>query len=176
MDSDSPIYLGPPKTPEHLLQLIDDAAAGFRHAEVIVQQRLYNFFMAESILLLASAAIIAAQVSPGRRVVVIAVSAFGVLLAFAWTVLGRRQSPFVELHMEIIQCLERQFENALWRVSEPIAQLRVGQKVLSPSPGGKVRRLSRLQLAIREGNLLSWAPLGFMLVFAALLLIGICGW
>lgn len=39
-----------------LFPAIADAAAGFRHAEMVVQQRLYNFLMSASSLLLAAAA------------------------------------------------------------------------------------------------------------------------
>ena len=170
MSDDKELTAQPPARPEHLIPLIADASAGFRHAEVVVQQRLYNFLMAESILLLASAATIAVEETSGRRWLILAVSGLGVLIGLAWTVLGHRQRWFIDLHIRIVQQLEERFEHPLWRVSEPITNLRDGAEVIIKN---KPVKLADFPLDV---YLLWLTPAAFSLTFAIVFAIGWCGW
>ena len=166
--------MAPPSDPPDLLQLIAEATANYRSAEAIIQQRLNNFLMAESILLLASAAIVSTSSSTGKQVLVLVVSVLGAGLGLVWTGLGVRQKVFLDLHMEIILWLEG-LDGRLWRVNQPIADLRDGKEVTFPLSHRKVK-LSGSERAFRSSNLAALVPFAFALTFTVLLGVGIKGW
>jgi hypothetical protein len=152
-----------------LLTRVADANAGFRHAEVIVQQRLYNFLMAESILLLAAAAILANSVIDlSRALFLFTVSLLGFVLSVAWAILGYRERIFLNLHMEIVESLEQQIEDPRYRVSEPIAHLRDGKKVIFPISKKEVE-LSGMLRFMHSSHVLIGAPIAFGVVFFVLM-------
>ena len=75
----------------------------FRYAETIGQQRLYNFFMAASILLLACATILASEKSP--ICLSLGLSVCGFILSLLWTISGYRQVKFHEILEDKIDSL-----------------------------------------------------------------------
>jgi hypothetical protein len=160
----------------NLLTAIADAANWFRHAEIVVQQRFYNFLMAESILLLAAAAVLASDSLISRRVFVGTLASVGIVLSIAWTILGIRQKKFVDLHMDIIENLERQIDSQykVLRVATPIAELRRGT-TNNPIDGTTIT-LSRNQLITRSSNLLWVGPIAFGIAFIVLLFLAFIGW
>ncbi len=167
---------GRPSRPTHLLQLIAEATANYRSAEAIIQQRLNNFLMAESILLLASAAIVTTTSTSGRQLLVLVVSGLGAALGFGWTLLGLRQKVFLDLHMEILLRLEARFEDRLWRVNEPIGDLRDGKKEVTFPLSGREVKLSHWELKFRSSNLVALVPLAFFVAFLMLFGVGVRGW
>jgi hypothetical protein len=66
----------------------------FRFAELIGQQRLYNFLMSASILLLACAAIL--STTQGSKWFATSLSVFGQILSALWVIVGSRQCKFHE--------------------------------------------------------------------------------
>jgi len=160
-------------TPE-LLACLAEAGAAFRHAEVIVQQRLYNFLMAASILLLAGAAPIVTGPTPRTTLFMITASALGLFLSCAWTGLGFRQRTFVDLLAEIIQDLESRLPPEL-RVWKPIANLRAGKNVVFPVSKRKAQ-LPRHERMLRSSNLLFATPFVFGLAFLVLLCVALAQW
>jgi len=162
---------GTPAEPVPLLTCIADAGAGYRHAEIIVQQRLYNFLMAASILLLAGAATVGVQATPRTTVFMITVSLLGLFLSMVWTGLGYRERTFVDLHMEIIQDLEARLPLHL-RVWGPIADLRDGRKVVFPVSKREVLLPGRERI-VRSSNLLVVTPFVFGVAFVVLLCVAL---
>jgi hypothetical protein len=152
-----------------LLSCIANASTGFRHAEALVQQRFYNFLMAESILLLAASAILAANnFAIPNKIFLFTVALLGLVLSIAWTILDYRQRFFIDLHMEIIESLEQEIKNPSHRVSEPIANLRDGKKVTFPVSKKEVM-LSNLPRFMRSSNLIIGAPIAFGAVYFILI-------
>lgn len=157
---------------QHLVAHIADAAAWYRHAEVIVQQRLYNFLMAASILILAAATSLSASPHSGQRAVVLTVSVVGLLLSIGYSILGVRQIRFVDLHMDICKFLESRLSDPRNQVITETAKLRSGEVTKSPLTGS-VRPLSFIEKVTRSSNFLVVAPLGFAVVFAVFIWLGI---
>ena len=162
------------QTPELLAVCLAEAGAAFRHAEVIVQQRLYNFLMAASILLLAGAAPMVTEPTHRTTLFMITASALGLVLSCAWTGLGYRQRTFVDLLAEIIQDLESRLPREL-RVWEPVANLRAGKNVVFPVSKRKVQ-LPRHERLLRSSNLLFVTPVVFGLAFFVLLWVAFAQW
>jgi hypothetical protein len=150
-----------------LITCISNAMANYHHAEIVVQQRLYNFLMAASILLLAAAATLSVQATVPRNIFIITDSILGFIISIIYTILGYRQRKFIDLDMKIIENLENQLTVKQYCVWEPIAQLAAGKEVTFPISGKKVR-LSRLELIMRASNILFIAPFFFALVFLVL--------
>jgi len=132
--------------------------------------------MAESILLLASAAIVTTTSTSGRQSLVLVVSGLGMVLGVGWTFLGLRQKLFLDLHMEIILWLEGRFDDRLWRVNEPIARLRDGKEEVTFPLSGREVKLSHSELMFRSGNLVALVPLAFSVAFFILFGVGVIGW
>lgn len=155
------------------------AAAGYRHAEIVVQQRLYNFLMAASILLLGAAATVSTGETLQRRLFLCLIAGVGAALSGAWVVLGRRQRKFIDLQAAIIVALESLIPDELrvLRVFEPIAQLQRGHEVTIQRDGKKMTLcLSAREMQARSSNLLIFAPATLTVVFVALIVIAACGW
>lgn len=159
-------------TESQLVSHIAEAAAWYRHAEIIVQQRLYNFLMAASILVLAAATSLSATPHEAQKAVVLTVSIIGCFLSLAYGQLGRRQLKFIDLHMDIIESLEAKLRNPLYRVITPIARLRAGASTPSPLTRA-ITVLSPTQMAFRSSHFLYVAPFALAMVFFVIMLCGI---
>lgn len=157
-----------------LLPTIADAAAGFRHAQIVSQQRLSNFLLSASILLLGAAAVVSTDPTVQRQLFLGLLAVVGMALSIAWVILGLRQRTFIELHLAIICSLESQIadEKKLLRVSEPIALLHKQSEVVQ---SGIRFRLLPWENRVKS-DLLVCAPAALALVFAALICFAVCGW
>ena len=99
------------------LSFLVAAGTWYMHAEIVVQQRLYNYFVAATILLAAIATVLAASsagtgeaanlLAAQRKAFVIALAILGTLLSVAYTLLGARQRKFVRLHKDVAMHLAR---------------------------------------------------------------------
>jgi len=150
-----------------LVSHIADAAAWFQHAETIVQQRLYNFLMAASILILAAATSLSASPHPAQKWVVLTVSTVGLLLSAAYGVLGIRQVKFIDLHMDIVESLELKLKNPDYRIITQIARLRAGDEARSPLTN-TARKLNTFERIFRSSHFLIASPFAFVVVFAVI--------
>lgn len=104
-------------SPDSKLPYIAEAGVWYRHAEVIVQQRLNNFLVVATILLATIATVLAATapdkpselaaiiLTKYRTNFVVVLSVIGFLLSVAYGILGARQKKFVQLHKEVVMHL-----------------------------------------------------------------------
>ena len=91
-------------TTEQRMYAIDIATETFRNYEEIVQARLQNFLMADTILFAGWAAVFAEDANRrGPEAVVLVVLAFlSALLGVFWGIVGLRQRRFLDLQMDIL--------------------------------------------------------------------------
>jgi hypothetical protein len=69
----------------------------FRHAENIGQQRLYNFLMVSSIMLVGCATLMASTKNIGGPSLAIFLSILGIRMSRMWYIQGRRQAKFHDM-------------------------------------------------------------------------------
>lgn len=153
------------------------AQAGVAHAEIVVQQRLNNFLLAASILLLGASATIVADPTAGRRFLMVSLAFVGIALSISWAFLGLRMIKFIQLNQEILEGIESGFVgDADWLgVNKKIAQLRRGEEVVCPV-SRSVLRLGYMEKWIRSSNLLAIAPVAFCVAFVIVGILGVRGW
>ena len=154
--------------PGNLIYDLKEARDGYRHGEIIVQSRLYNYLVAVSILFLAWAALFTARNVDNRALVLAVLAILGGLLSILWAVLGLREGCFLQLHMNQIRALENRLPNAAPRLTSQIADLQ-GGKAVTLSDGRRLR-LGWATRQLKSRRLLVFCPAMFGLAFA------ICLW
>lgn len=77
----------------------------FQYAEVIGQQRLYNFLMASSIIFVGCATLLASNSNMIGFILSACLAILGAFLSWVWYVLGRRQAKFHDMIDENIDQL-----------------------------------------------------------------------
>ena len=168
----------PQLDPTSSLTFIAEASAWYRHAEVVVQQRLNNFLVVATILLAAIGAVLAATppASPTeaasivlvkhRANFVLGLSFIGTLLGIAYMVLGARQQRFVQLHKDMVMHLGKAIESHELQFLREFTQLQDGMEVRFPHSGERVKLHALQQFG--TSSLLVLAPGAFTLLFLCL--------
>lgn len=164
--SDSPV----------LLAAIEQATAGYRHAETIVQARLYNFLVAATILLASWSGFAASD--SWCAFFRFLVAALGLFLSVVWAILGSREQKFLTLNMDGIVSLEDKLSDGAKAVGAmttvPIAKLQRGQ-VVQLCMEDRTIKLNSAEWRLSSRRLLVLAPIAFAVAFAALLLRSLWG-
>ncbi len=166
---------------DQMISVIDLATNGFRHNEVIVQARLQNFLVADTILLASWAALFQGNPDSARVLVLIVVALLSITFSFCWTVLGLRHCQFLDLQMDIVCCLEEFLPDEL-RVTRLVKDLQDREKVplrctkriefMRNKPRDYVE-LSCLQKHLGSRNLLWLVPATFGVVSSMLLWVSV---
>jgi hypothetical protein len=148
------------------LSKLDIAIKLFEHAQQVTQARLYNFLMAESLLILSWTTLF---VGAGQRrdalFVCIAISILGGMLSFFWTILGFRHKKFLLAHSEIIDQIENSIPDHL-RIFPLLAELNKGAKI---TIGSVQLQLSSNEKRFNEVFLGIAAPIGLIIINLILL-------
>ena len=155
----------PTRPRRELLSLLDVAIREYQHAEVVVQARLYNFLVADSMLLLSWAAVYASTTNAYKRWVLFALALLSMVLGLCWSVMGTRHRKFLSLHTQIVDDTERLLPPT-WRLHDKITRLQNGEMVIA---GGRRYRLTLPETLARSRHLGVVAPLAMALVSLVLL-------
>ncbi len=137
----TPELLAPPTRAE-IMHAIEIATDGFRHNEVIVQSRLQNFLVADTILLSAWATLFSENNIKERAIVLFVLAALSTVLSIAWAILGMRQRKFLNVQMHIICNLEKNLPKIL-QVNRDVKDLQDGKEIA-------VTRCKKIQSGCRE--------------------------
>jgi hypothetical protein len=156
-----------PKIDSHDIQFVEWAVKNYHHAETITQTRLYNFLMADSILLLSWATIFAASGESRYRPFVLAcLAVLSLAFSWAWAIFGRRHRKFLKLHIFAINRAASRHAD-LREFYDPGILLQMGQKV-------EGLELTKAEEMFGEQNLGVWAPGAFTVFSLILLVVSLC--
>lgn len=144
---------------ESLWQSVNLAAAGARHAEIVVQARLSNFLFADSILFLSWATVFATKEAGAREAVLVVFAGLSAGLSLVWMVLGWRQQKFLDLNFDLMAAHEQKLREDQ-RVNWWIWKLQHGQSVSTDRV--KSTRLRRPDTWVNSRSILVVAPAAFM--------------
>lgn len=139
---------------ENLLAIYQIAHDQWAHPEQLRWTVLYNFLVANSILLLGWAAVFATSCSPTRTCSLVVLCAAGLCVCFVWRALGIRASGFVEHHRTKAMELEAALPPN-WRLFGATQEYR--------------QRLKGLRAWPATRHTVKYVPLGFFIVYFALL-------
>jgi hypothetical protein len=166
-------------TTSQLLHALEIATNGFRHNEVIVQARMQNFLVADSILLLGWTTLYAGSQRAGWTWALAVLALLSLLLSLFWAVLGMRQGKFLKLQMDVVCRLEAELPEA-FRITSPVRNLQDNKDAVRLHTFGTGEemdelRLTRAESQLKSRNLLVWTPLAFAATSVTLLLVTLVG-
>jgi hypothetical protein len=162
----------------HRLTAFQHVRDGVHYAETITQSRLYNFLVADSLLLLAWAAVFASTLPPWmfRSTALITLAAASARLALAYMRLGARGSKFVRMHYDQLAFRESLLPDEL-KLSTPLAkpQNTGVYTLLFPHPGEETtirltdaeHKLGKTHLTVEVPRYMFWTSLVLMAVSLA---------
>jgi hypothetical protein len=139
-------------------QAVGQSGDAFRHAEMVVQSRLNNFLVADSILFLSWATLFVGQDRAGRTAVLLMLSGLSAVLSLLWTLLGSRERRFLQLHHHLVADLEDRLPNR-YRNYWFVRTLRT-RRSIELDPGGRIE-LGLSGAYVSSGVLLVIAPIAF---------------
>lgn len=153
-----------------LRNTINEATNAYRHAETIVQARLYNYLVSATILLAAWPGFNTSDT--WSAIFHLVISFLGFLLSLLWSILGFRQCKFLDVHMDIIVDLENQlpedYQNMGMKTTVPINNLQKGLLVNLRNSDKNIK-LNKFEKMFSSRNFLFIVPIGFKVTFLFLL-------
>jgi NADH:ubiquinone oxidoreductase subunit 3 (subunit A) len=154
--------------PEGLWEALNRATTWALQGEVTVQQRYYNFLVADSVLFLSWSTLYAGR---GLRAwpltsVLIVLASLSAGFAAAWTLGGFRWRRYIALQWDLATDLERLLPEP-FRYGTKVDELRQQRSVTGPS--GREYRIRRLERGITVNRLLVWTPMAFCAVSGLLI-------
>lgn len=149
--------------PERIWEAVNRATTWSLQGEATVQQRYYNFLVADSVLLLSWATLYAShdQRSWSRTAVLIVLATLSSLFAAMWTIGGSRWRRYVNLQWDLATNLERLLP-IQFRFGAKVDELRQHRSVKGPS--GREYRIRWLERRVTVNRLLVWTPFAFGIV------------
>lgn len=153
------------------IQALILASENTRHADAIIQSRLSNFLLIETILFAAWIGIYASNDDILKQVILIIISITGKLIGLLTFGLGLRQQKFYELHGAITREIEAKIADDDFSVGKRIEDLRSGKTVRLQN--GNIFKLSGAEKIIKSKCLIIFPPALFAIVFFIFLIVSI---
>jgi hypothetical protein len=152
--------------------VLDWAIGSYRHAESLMQSRIYNYLVAASILFLAWATVYASPQGRMRILVLITLASFGTVFSIFWYLLALRQRHFFTVTMDTIIYLESFLEVDEFRTLTAVSRLQKDNPVKLLTED-KTVKLGFLESRLSSRSLGIFSPAIFGIAFLILVILSV---
>jgi len=158
---------------DRLWHITERSLGNYRHSEIVVQNRLYNFLVADSILILSWATLFSQTQSTSGVTALTALSVLSLMFSIGYTFFGIRQKKFVDMHLAITDYYEQLTPESIRTIGLGSALID-GQTITVIIDGQKdTYRLRFLEKLARSVHFLVWMPGAFAVVSAILVVVSV---